>query len=173
MAADRTIRPPMPPDHQVLRALVESGMSPGQAASLLSPLRRLISLDFGNRWRHKLLKAAMERVAAVRTKNSLLETLRKAEKEEKSSLGVEALAKGDYYHDRSRSGRQRVLQAINELVAEQTLIRFSRGGVQMVGLTGKEPRFSGAALREVVEQIKRAMGFKGQQKYYLPPDLDL
>jgi len=166
--ARRKPKPRMPPDREIREALVESGMSEGEAANALSHLLRGFGLDFFRRRKNRLFNMAQDRLLVVAAKTKVVDVLKREGSGTHKTFNLEDLLTGVLHNELTNLGEMVLRRGIRELAAEGIVKTRTEGArLELLNLTGRPPTWSAAKLRDVYERMRLAMGIKGARPYVL------
>lgn len=158
----------MPPDREIREGLVESWMPEGEAADTVSQLLRAFRVDFFRRRRNRLFNAVQDRLILVAAKTKVLDVLRREASGRRKSFNLGDLLTGIHHTELTNLGEVIVRRAIRELVAEGLVKAGTEGpGMELLGVTGRRPRWRATKLRSVYDRMRLAMGIRGARPYVL------
>jgi hypothetical protein len=158
----------MPRDGEIREALIESGVTEGEAANAVSHLLRVFGLDFFRRRKNRLLNMVQDRLLVVGAKSKVVDVLGREGSGRQKTFNIEDLFTGVLHTEMVNLGEIVLRRAIRELVAEGVVKARNEGArMELISLTGRRAKGSGARLRDVYERMRLAMGIKGARPYLL------
>jgi len=159
---------PFPPDRDVRRALVQSGMGAPAVKRAMSQALRLFRCDFFGRRKRRLHNLAVVQMGMVQLKEKLADIATRHQRQTGTHVTIDDLSQGNYKEMLVDFGPTTIDRALNELVSEGIVRRDKRGITEVIRPTGKRYQAQSIGqLRQVLDQMKLSLNVRYARAYDL------